>query len=332
MAEQPKIDLDDTIEQHMRRSVIRLPEPLTVGEALEKLRGEQLPEQIVYLYVIDADERLVGVVPTRRLLMSPLSARISDLCVRSVIAIPAHATVLDACEFFLTHKFLAFPVVDARRKLLGIVDVGLFTNELQALSERAAADEIFQLIGVHVSQGRRPSPWRGFLTRFPWLISNIIGGILCAFMSGFFDELLQAVIVLALFLPVVLALSESVSIQAMTITLQELHGGRVGWKRLWIAMRRELAVAALLGLACGAVVAAVAWAWKGDLRVAAVLQVSLLLGMITACLLGVLLPTAVRALGRDPRIASGPVVLACGDVAALLFYFNVGAWLLQRTP
>jgi len=328
MSDKPAIDLDDPISKHMRRSVIALPESMTVGEALEHLRLEQLPEQIVYFYVIDSQERLIGVMPTRRLLMSQPTAAIADLAVRKVIAVPSTASVLDACEFFISHKFLAFPVIDPERRLLGIVDVGLFTNELQALSERAAADELFQLIGVHAASRHRPSVWLGFCGRFPWLLSNIAGGILCAVISGFFDQLLQTAIVLALFIPVVLALSESVSIQAMSLTLQELHGAKITVLHLWRAFRREAGVALLLGLACGSIVGGVAWAWKGDPRVAAVICGSITLAMITACLLGVLLPSAVRFLGRDPRIASGPIVLACGDVATLLFYFGLGSWWL----
>jgi magnesium transporter len=330
MPDQPAIDLDDPVTTHMRRSVIALPERMTVGEALDHLRQQNLPEQIVYFYVVDAHERLVGVMPTRRLLMSQPDARIGDLAVRKVVAVPASARVLDACEFFIAHKFLAFPVIDADRRLLGIVDVGLFTNELQALSERAAADELFQLIGVHAATRNKPSVWLGFRNRFPWLLSNIAGGILCAVISGFFDQLLETAIVLALFIPVVLALSESVSIQAMSLTLQELHGAKITLANLWRASRREFGVALLLGLSCGSIVGGVAWLWKGDPRIAAVIAGSITMAMLTACMLGVLLPTGVRAFGRDPRIASGPIVLATGDIATLLFYFTLGSWLLAR--
>jgi magnesium transporter len=330
MPDQPVIDLDDPIVTHMRRSVIALPESLTVGQALEQLRREQLPEQIVYFYVVDDRQRLVGVMPTRRLLMSQPETTLASLAVRKVVSVPATASVLDACEFFITHKFLAFPVVDGQNHLLGIVDVGLFTNELQALSERAAADELFQLIGVHAASRQKVSTWGGFRSRFPWLLSNIAGGIVCAVISGFFDQLLQTAIVLALFIPVVLALSESVSIQSMSLTLQALHGGRVTPAAVWQATRREFGVALLLGIACGSIVGGVAWAWRGDGMVALVITGSITLAMLTACLLGVLLPSGVRAFGRDPRIASGPIVLATGDVATLLFYFTLGSWLLSR--
>ena len=90
-------DLDDPVSKHLRGTFVSLPERATTGEALTTLRGTQLPEQIVYFYVVAADGRLVGVLPTRRLLMAAPDARIGDLAVRKVVALPPHATVMDAC-------------------------------------------------------------------------------------------------------------------------------------------------------------------------------------------------------------------------------------------
>jgi magnesium transporter len=157
--------LDDPIDKHLRRTFIAIQEGRTVAETLDQLRHQQLPEQIVYFYVTDPANRLVGVIPTRRLLMSDPATPISALCVRKVVAIPMGASVLDACEFFIQHRFLAFPVVDREHRLVGTVDVSLFTDEMQALSERDAADEVFQLIGVQASRGAQAAPWRSFLTR-----------------------------------------------------------------------------------------------------------------------------------------------------------------------
>jgi magnesium transporter len=323
--------LDDPIAKHLHRTFIAIHEGLTVAQTLDQLRAQQLPEQIIYFYVTDGDNRLVGVIPTRRLLMSEPATPISALCVRKVVAIPGDASVLDACEFFIQHRFLAFPVVDRERRLIGTVDVGLFTDEMQALSERDTADEVFQLIGVQAARGARGAPWRSFLTRFPWLLSNIAGGVLCALFAGLYEDVLDRVIVLALFIPVVLALSESVSIQAMTITLQTVGSGRPSLAALLGAIRRELLTAALLGGASGTTVALVAWLWKGDAMVALVIALSITCAMVTSCLLGVALPTLVRMLGRDPRIAAGPVVLAGSDVATLLFFLQLASWLLNST-
>ena len=97
--------------------------PHLVEKALAVIREQGIGEEIVYFYTVDDQERLTGVVPTRRLLTAPLDQRISDITIRQVVAIPHTASVLEACEAFVLHKFLAFPVVDEHRKIVGVVDV-----------------------------------------------------------------------------------------------------------------------------------------------------------------------------------------------------------------
>lgn len=321
--------LDEPIIRHVRRDYITVEAERTVGETLTRLRSQNIGERIVYFYAVDGEGRLVGVVPTRRLLMSGPEAPVSSIMVDRVAAIPSSASVLVACEFFLQHKFLAFPVVDDERRLVGVVDIDLFAGEMFDVAARQSRDDVFQLIGVHLASARERSPWIGFRYRFPWLMCNIIGGLLCAFLAARYEPFLDTAIVLALFIPVVLALSESVSIQSTTITLQWLHQGKMTWSAVVRSLRRELVTAGLLGIGCGAVVGLIIWVWKGNATVAWAVSMSITLAMVTSCLLGVALPSAVRALKGDPRIASGPIVLASADVATLYLYFTVAAYLIS---
>ena len=197
--------------------------------------------------MLDDEERLVGVVPTRRLLLNDLEQKVADIMVQPVIALADDATVLDACEFFTLHRLLALPIVDGQRRLRGVIDVELYTEELTGLEEKAQSDDLFQLIGVHVSQARQGSAWQAFRVRFPWLTCNLTAGILCAFLLGFFEHELAQAVQLALFVPVVLALAESVSIQSATLALQALHGGRPRLAVMLETLRRELAIGLLLG-------------------------------------------------------------------------------------
>jgi magnesium transporter len=321
--------LDEPVIRHARHDYTTLQADQTIAQALESLRGGKLGERIVYFYVVDQGNRLLGVMPTRRLLMSSPDVRVRDLMNTNVISIPESMTTLEACELFVMHRLLAFPIVSEENKLLGVVDVNLFTEEMFEVSERQSAQDIFQLIGVHIARGRHVSPLVGFADRFPWLLCNIAGGIGCAFIAGLYENFMNAVIVLALFIPVVLALAESVSMQSMTITLQGFHEAGFDWRSIARSLRREFLVAALLGAASGFVVAAIAFIWKREPMIALAIWISIALSMITACLLGVLLPTLVRLFRGDPRIAAGPVVLATADIATLLFYFNLAGVLLR---
>jgi len=322
-------NLDDAILDHIQRDFITLSADQTVGESLSALRSKAIGEKIVYFYVNDGDGRLVGVVPTRRLLMSDPGARIETIMVGHVVALPASATVLAACELLARHRLLALPVVDADGKMLGVVNITMFTEELSDVAERHAAGDAFQLIGIKIQSARERSPWIGFRYRSPWLLCNVVGGILCAFLMGHYEAFLDSIIILALFIPVVLSLAESVSIQSTTITLQSLHHGRTSWALLVRALRREFFIAGLLGLGCGGLVALIAGSWKAEAKVALAIGASIALAMVTACLLGVVLPMGVRAMRGDPRIASGPMVLAAADIATLALYFSIAAWMLE---
>ena len=293
----------------------------TINEALDAIRRAGTASTIHYFYVIDDDRKLVGVVPTRQLLTAQPDHVVRDVMLDEVVAIPDWATVLIASEYFATRRLLAFPVVNGRGELLGVVDVGLFTDEVIDLARRTY-DDIFQLIGVHGTAQR--STWSAFRDRFPWLLCNIAGGLICAFIASRFEHLLAEVVVLALFIPIVLALGESVSMQALTLTLQGLTDGPVVWKRLTAALWKEFKTAASLGVGCGFVVGAVVMVWRGQMDVAGVIFGAIALSMVVACLLGVAFPAMLRAMKADPGIAAGPVVLAAADVSTLLFYFGFG--------
>jgi magnesium transporter len=293
----------------------------TIGEALDAIRRAGSASTIHYFYVVDDEQRLIGVVPTRQLLTAQPDHAVREVMLDDVVAIPDWATVLIASEYFATRRLLAFPVVDARGRLLGVVDVGLFTDEVIDLARRTY-DDIFQLIGVHGTAQR--STWSAFRDRFPWLLANIVGGLICAFIASRFEGLLEEVVVLALFIPIVLALGESVSMQALTLTLQGLTDGPIVWRRLSAALWKEFKTAVSLGLGCGVVVGTVVMLWRGQADVAAVICGAIALSMIVACLIGVAFPAMLRALKADPRIAAGPVALAAADVATLVFYFGLG--------
>jgi len=322
------VELDDPLSVHLLADMVRLRPEETVDEALEALREEAPQNPIVYFYVVDDDHRLVGVVPTRRLLISPSQTTIRELMLTDLVTVAVDATVLDACRLFAAHRLLALPVVDSGGRLLGVVQATMFTDELSELAARQEVDDLFQLIGIHVERGRQVTPWSGFRDRFPWLLTNIAGGFLCALVSSRYEALLQQAVVLALFTPLVLAVSESVSIQSLTLTLRSLHSGTVSVAGLLTALRHELLTAILLGSACGATVGVTSWLWRGDPLAAVTIGTAIVASMSTACLLGVALPTAVRALGRDPSVAAGPVVLASTDIATLLFYFNLAGMVL----
>ncbi len=312
----------------MRRDFSRIHVNQTVGEALEAIRRQPPEGRVIYFYVVDEEDRLHGVVPTRRLLLNPLDKKVADIMVREVVTISCQATVLEACEFFTLHRLLAFPIVDEDRRILGVVDVELYTTELSDLDRSERSDDLFQLIGVHLTEAQQSSPLLAFRSRFPWLLCNIGGGILAAFLAGVFEGQLQRAVALALFIPVVLALAESVSIQSVSLALQLLHGQHPTWASIGKRLQAEVLLGSLLGGASGLLVAVVALVWLGQGVVVLCILGGIIGGVTGAAVIGVALPNLLHRLKLDPQVAAGPIALAASDMLTLLIYFNLARWLL----
>src|SRR5437763_10335561 len=320
--------LNEPVAAHVRRDFTTLYPEWTVTDALEHMRKFPPPGRIIYFYVVDEQMHLHGVVPTRRLLLSPPDTRVADVMIRNVISIPADATVLEACEFFTLHRLLAFPVVDAGRRLVGVIDVELYAEELAETGDEegpaaATRDDVFQLIGVRLTRAQQARPLRAFRGRFPWLLCNVAGGSLAAVLAGVYQvELNWKNAVLALFIPVVLALPESVAIQSVTLALDGLRGGPATWADLFRRLRYEGATGLLLGAATGLLVAGIAAIWQGIPLLFWIVAGGIGIGVTGAALAGLAVPYVLRLSHRDPQVAAGPIALAAADVVTLLAYFN----------
>ncbi|HST29767.1 MAG TPA: CBS domain-containing protein, partial [Chthoniobacterales bacterium] len=189
-------DFNSPVAEHARKDFPLLDADMTIAEALERIRREGVGERVIYFFAVDSEKRLVGVLPTRRLLTATPETHLRDVMVRRVVAIPATATILDACEFFVLYKFFAFPVVDEQRRVIGVVDVSLFAEEMLGAREEQSRpagpvrDDVFEVLGFHLEQIRGASAWRVFRFRFPWLLATVASGTICAILAGAFEATL----------------------------------------------------------------------------------------------------------------------------------------------
>jgi magnesium transporter len=254
--------------------------------------------------------------------VNSLDKGITEIMVPNVLAIPSTATLLEACELFVLHKFLAFPVVDEQRHICGVIDISFFAAEVFEMSEDEPHDEIFEAIGLHVDQLRNASPAKAFRHRFPWLLGTIGSGTICAFLGGAFEATLSEVVTVAFFLPLVLGLNESVAMQSMSLSLQTIHSNRKA-RLNFHSLRRELATSFLLSVGASIIAGVIAVAWRRSFSSALVLASTLLASLIIAGLVGFSIPLVLRLGSRDPKIAAGPIALAVVDVLALLLYFTL---------
>ncbi len=322
------VHLHDLVLAHARKDFVAFRHSMTVGEVLAAIRQQGATDAIIYYYVVDEKERLIGVLPIRRLLSAEPGVQLREIMIGRVIAIPQNSSVLDACEAFVLHKLLAFPIIDDHRRILGVVDVGLFTEEIFDLTEREKSEQLFETLGFRISQVKDATPVRAFRFRFPWLLTTVGSGILCALLTSAFEVTLAQGLILVFFLALILGLGESVSIQSMSLAVQSLQALRPTLRWYLAALKRELTAALMLGAGCGVLVVMIIWIWRGMSVEAVVIALGIMFSLISACVYGLSVPALLHAFKLDPKVAAGPITLACTDLSTLFLYFSLAGFLL----
>ncbi len=320
----------ESVLNHLKNDFPKLLSSLTVGEALSQIHMTPISDKIVYFYVLDERGILIGVVPIRSLLSNPPDRFLIDIMIRNVITIPSSATLLEASQFFVDHKYLAFPVVDTNNIMLGVIDLTLFATEMVDITRRREVDEVFETIGFRVASVNDKSAFMAFRYRFPWLLPTILTGSLCAILAGAFETTLAENLVITFFLTLMLGLGESVSIQSLTITIKSLSKKPPELKWFFSALTKEFVTSLLLGIACALIVFTLVILWKHDFSAAMVISSSIILSLLIACSLGLAIPTLIHAMKLDPKIAAGPLTLAITDLCTLLFYFGLAKLFLTH--
>jgi magnesium transporter len=316
----PALDLGKPLTELAHVYYVQLFDQETVAQSIERIRAATAGDRIAYFYATTNDDRLMGVVPARRLLVSTPETLISSIMISPVITIPETATLGDALELLASKRLMAVPIVDEHNHLNGVIDLEHYTSNAIDLEQRESAETVFQLVGVHI-ESLKASVWSQFLGRFPWLLCNIASGLMAAAITGAFDGLLKKTVVLAFFFPLVLGIAESISMVAATIGIQQMHHPSRG-------ILREFRIAPLLGGGAGLLVGLAAFLWLRSWVVGAILATAILLGALIGTLLGLFLPRLVHRWKLDPKIASGPAVLAMTDVLTLTAYLALAGWIL----
>ncbi len=293
----------------------------TVEHAVQILRAA--PDKAVfYCDAVDDEGRLAGVVPVRKLVTAAPGTVVRDIASANVIALPAAGDRALLEDFFATYRFLAFPVVDAERRILGVVQADAFSDQLMGEYEGRVRHDWLASLGVS-EQEEHASPLVILRLRFPWLLFTVGSGLVSAFVAGQFHHTVERLVALAFFVPVVLLVAESVGMQTSAVTVSSLSSDVPPSLRQLLL--REAKAAFLLGLACGVLVGGVCLAWLGQPRFAAVLGATMTLTVTTASGLAVAVPGLFRAMGIDPALAAAPLTLAVTDNLTLLAYLGIAS-------
>lgn len=307
----------------MSDHVVSFRETTTVAEVLTEL-GEHAEDysddEVQYFYVVDADERLKGVLALRNLVLGRRNRAIGELMIADPVAVLVDMELEALEDVFDAKNYLAFPVVDANGVLKGIVTRDALN---EALSD-AQTDSYLKSSGIVGGEELRSMPLKDrCLRRLAWLGPNILLNLLAASIIASYEDTLQAVIALAVFLPMVSDMSGCSGNQAVAVSIRELTLGviqprdyvRVLFKEIWLGLNN--------GVVLGVVLGTLAAVWKGNVYLGLVVGGALMLNTILSVAIGGLVPLMLKRFKVDPALASGPILTTVTDMSGFFLVLSL---------
>jgi magnesium transporter len=319
---------DDSAGRLMVPSYLALPGETTVQEAIAAIRSSEDVDNVFYLYVVNADNHLVGVVSLRQLLLSKPATTLTEVMTQSVIKVDTSTDQEEVARLAARYDLLAIPVTDDMNRMLGIVTL----DDIIDVVKEEATEDFFKMVGTSddelVYQDRSLQVAR---FRLPWLLVNLVGLIGAGMLLKYFEVTLKEALVLVFFLPVVMGMGGNVGSQTSTIAVRGLATGRIGRGSLDLRkfVWQQVKVGAILAVACSTVVALGALLLESNASYALVVGSSLLFVILLAAVNGACIPLIFQKLGIDPAVASGPLVTTSNDITGILIYFGFAYLLID---
>ena len=321
---------EDTAGGMMGTEFIKVNENLSMPECLKEMRhqAEDL-DDIYYVYVVDDDDRLKGVLPLKKMITHPSVSKIKHVMETDPVSVKADTPIEDVAIDFEKYDLVAMPVVDSIGRLVGQITVDDVMDEVREQSERD-----YQLAsGISSDIDADDSVWSQTKARLPWLLIGIIGGIVNSLILGGFEAQLATVTALAFFLPLIGGTGGNVGVQASAIVVQGLANGRLElsdfWHQIWRGVRIALLNAIVIS---GVVFGYISFTQPGDYALVMAVSVSLFCVVIFATVFGTLVPLTLEKLHVNPALATGPFIQITNDVVGLLIYVGMSIWMLRVFP
>lgn len=320
ISEYPK----DSCGEVMESDFIAVRVTVTVEEAIRTLR-DNAQMRIFYLYVLDAEGHLLGTVPLRNLVRQDPQTPVSEVMVASHVAVQALDGKEEAAKVVAKYKLMAVPIVDEAHHLLGVIRV----DDVMDIVQEEAVEEMYRMAGLSM-EDRIFAPWmKTVRKRLPWMLVNLGTALLAASVVGFFQESIEKVVALAIFMPVVAGMGGNGGTQALTVMVRAMTLGEFGRRDIWKIFLKQVGVGGMIGLAAGLVTGLVAWAWQGNLYLGLVLWLAMMANMMIAGFAGSVIPIFLKTLRSDPALGSGVLVTTCTDVFGFLTFLGLATLFLR---
>jgi magnesium transporter len=319
---------EDTAGGIMALEFLAVRDDSTAQEAINTIRENRDEVQnIYYLFVVDASNRLVGVVSLKDLVLEPPQKKIRNFMNPEVISVDVKTDQEEVARLVKKYDLVNIPVVDEGQHLVGRIT----HDDIMDVIEEEANEDIGLMAGVIHQEIAEDSPLKISRARLPWLIAGLFGGILAAWVINQFETSLQEIIALSFFFPVIMAMGGNTGTQAATVAVRGLATGDISMfnigKRLWIEMKVAFFNGVLLGILLGMIVGI----WLSDYRLGMIVAMALILIVLNSGFIGAAVPLVFKKLKIDPALATGPFVTTTNDVLSLLIYLGLVTIFLRLT-
>ena len=293
----------------------------TVKNALKKLREQvENVDQVYTIYVVDSSNEFKGILSLKRFLYTSDETLIKDIYKKDSISVLANEDSESVALKMEKYDLVVVPVVDENNKLLGRITID---DALDVIKEEAEKD--YQMAsGISEKVESSDSLFVISRARLPWLLIGLIGGILGAYVIGFFEYQLKENAVMATFIPLILAMGGNVGVQSSAIIVQSLANNTLNYESIFKKLFKELLVALFNGFICASIALIFCWITRSDFYLALTIGVSLVAVFTYAGLFGTFVPLILNKYKIDPALATGPFITTTNDIIGLLIYFLIG--------
>ncbi len=298
----------------------------TVREAVDKFKVfAEFAESINYLYVIDEERKLVGVVSYRDLLLAEPEEHIRTIMYERIISVTVTTDQEVVAQIVGRYDFLAIPVVDENKILVGIVTV----DDIIDIVIKEANEDIEKLSASGKSIDFETKTLVAAARRLPWLILLLFIGVISGRIISSFEDTLKQVVALAFFMPMIAGMTGNTGTQSLAVVVRGLISYDIDKGVITRLITRELGVGVTIGLTCSVLIAVIAYIWQGSLILGAVVGCSLFFTLIIGTLAGTIIPLILFRMKIDPAVASGPLITTLNDIFSLLTYFGIATMFLK---
>lgn len=311
----------------MTTEYVAIPENSTVRSAMTILRNEAPnAETIYYIFVVDEQHRLTGVISLRDLIIAEEDALIRSIMNERVVMVHVGDDQEEVAQIIKDYNFLAMPVIDDKGELQGIITV----DDIIDVIDEEASEDYSKLAGISDMDKFDTSPWQAARKRLPWLVILLFLGMLTANLMGQFEDTLDKVALLAVFIPLISGTSGNSGTQALAVAIRGIATGDVEEHSKLKLLLREAGTGLLTGLVCGLIVIGIVYVWKHELILGMLVGAAICGSILVATLAGSFIPLLMHRLKIDPAVASGPFITTINDITSILIYLGLATMFLSQ--